>query len=82
MALPGEEEAFDDEEDRKAFKKDRDFAIGRYTYHIRGVGSGEKEQRALLRQAHARFKRLRKKTLSDEQRPLSRTCSNSPRSAW
>ena len=71
---PYEEEAFDSEEDLNAFKKDRDFAISRYAYHIKDVArSHEKEQSALLRQAHARFKRLRKKTLSDEQRTFIRS---------
>jgi hypothetical protein len=67
LLCPCEEEAFEDEKDRKAFKRDKGFAIGRYTYHTRGVASDGKEQRT-LRQSHARFKRLRKKTLSDDQR--------------
>jgi hypothetical protein len=66
---PYEEEAFDDEEDQKAFKRDRDFALGRYEYHIRSVACGnEKEQKTLLKQAQGRFKRLREKTLTGEQR--------------
>ena len=32
-----EEDAFDDEEDQKTFKRDREFALGRYEYHIRSV---------------------------------------------
>jgi hypothetical protein len=69
---PDEEGAFDEEEDRKAFKKDRNFEISRYTYHIKGLASDEKEQRPLLKAAHARFKRLRRKTLSDDQRTFIR----------
>ena len=52
MALP-EEDVFDDEEDQKAFKRDREFALARYEYHIRSVAcANEKEQKALLKQAH------------------------------
>ena len=32
-----EEDVFDDEEDQKTFKRDREFALGRYEYHIRSV---------------------------------------------
>ncbi len=64
-----EEDVFDDEEDQKAFKRDREFALARYEYHIRSVACvNETEQRALLKQAHSRFKRLREKTLTGEQR--------------
>jgi hypothetical protein len=69
-----EEDAFDDEEDQKAFKKDRKFALGRYEYHIRCVPcANEKEQRVLLKQAQGRLKRLRGKTLTTEQRGFIRS---------
>ena len=32
-----EEDVFDDEEDQKTFKRDREFALARYEYHIRSV---------------------------------------------
>jgi hypothetical protein len=71
---PCDEEAFEDEQDRKAFTRDRDFVAGRYAYHIRStVCSSEEEQRTLLRAAHARFRKLRKKTLDNEQRSLIRS---------
>ena len=64
-----EEDAFDDEEDQKAFKKGREFALGRYEYHIRSVAcANEKERRALLKRAQGRFKHLREKTLTGEQK--------------
>ncbi len=64
-----EEDVFDDEEDQKTFKRDREFALARYEYHIRGVACvNDNEQRALLKQAQGRFKRLREKTLAGEQR--------------
>ncbi|MGD0237643.1 MAG: hypothetical protein ABSC55_24325 [Syntrophorhabdales bacterium] len=70
---PCDEEAFDDEEDRKAFKRDRDFVVGRYAYHIRSsICSSEEERRTLLKAAHACFRKLRKKTLDHEQRSLIR----------
>lgn len=68
-----EEDAFDDEGDEKAFKKDRDYALGQYEYHIRSVPcASEKEWRALLRRAQNRFRRLREKTLREEQRDFVR----------
>ena len=55
---PCDEEAFEDEQDRKAFTRDRDFAAGRYAYHIRStVCSSEKEQRALLKRPMRRFRK-------------------------
>jgi hypothetical protein len=64
-----EEDVFDDEDDQKAFQKDRELALARYEYHIRSVPCvNEKEWRALLRRAHDRFRRLREKTLTGEQR--------------
>jgi hypothetical protein len=64
-----EEDVFDDEEDQKTFKRDREFALSRYEYHIRSVPCvNEKEWRALLKQAQRRFKRLQEKTLTGEQR--------------
>ena len=69
-----EEDVFDDEEDQKTFKRDREFALGRYEYHIRSVACvNEKERRALLKQAQGRFKRLREKTLTGEQRDFIRS---------
>ncbi|OPY67778.1 MAG: hypothetical protein A4E57_02097 [Syntrophorhabdaceae bacterium PtaU1.Bin034] len=68
---PYEEDAFDDEEDQKVYKRDRDLALARYHYHTRSIASlNEKERRAVLKQALFRFKRLRKKTLTTEQRDL------------
>ncbi len=64
-----EEDAFDDEEDQKTFKRGREFALCRYEYHIRGVPCvNEEEWKALLKRAQGRFKRLREKTLTGEQR--------------
>jgi hypothetical protein len=64
-----EEDVFDDEEDQKAFTKDREFAMARYEYHIRSVPCvNEKEWRGLLKETLSRFKRLREKTLTGEQR--------------
>lgn len=69
-----EEDVFDDEEDQKAFKRDRDFALARYEYHIRSVPCvNEKEWRVLLKRAQSRFKRLREETLTGEQRDLIRS---------
>jgi hypothetical protein len=68
-----EEDAFDDEEDQKTFKRDREFALGRYEYHIRSVPCvNGKEWRVLLKQAQQHFKRLREKTLTGEQRDFVR----------
>lgn len=71
---PYEEDSFDDEEDQKAFKRDREFALNRYKYHIGSVVcSDEKERRDLLKQALLRFKRIRKMTLAGEQMSLIRS---------
>ncbi|OPY06080.1 MAG: hypothetical protein A4E61_00093 [Syntrophorhabdus sp. PtaB.Bin184] len=68
---PYEEDAFDDEEDQKTYKRDRDLSLARYHYHIRNIASlGERERRAMLKQARLRFRGLRKKTLTTEQRDL------------
>ena len=71
---PYEEDAFDDEEDQKAFKRARESALNRYKNHIGSVAcSNEKERRALLKQAYRRFKRIRKKTLTGEQMSFIRS---------
>ena len=69
-----EEDVFDDEEDQKVFKRNREFALERYEHHIKSVACvNENEQRAILKQAHSRFKRLRQKTLTGEQRDFIRS---------
>ena len=78
-----EEDVFDDEEDQTTFKREREFALARYDYHIRSVPCvNEKEWKGLLKQAQRHFKRLREKTLTGEQRDFIGTSSNWPVSAW
>ena len=69
-----EEDVFDDEEDQTTFKREREFALARYDYHIRSVPCvNEKEWKGLLKQAQRHFKRLREKTLTGEQRDFIRS---------
>jgi len=69
-----DEDVFDDAEDQKAYKKSRKFALGRYEYHIKNEAcANEKEPSTLLIEASQRFRRLREKTLTGEQRAFAKS---------